>query len=205
MPGWLIDWLPDDGGYLAGNLGPSRLDYRFFSSGNLMAIAGSLVDGDQAKAIMRLIETRWEDLIGKMPLKVNFPALEGDQWRSQTGADSKNTPWSYQNAGGWPFLLWLLAAAGLKAERADLVRESLRVAEDRLAKDQWPEYYDGRHNRLIGKEARLFQTWTCAGYLAAKRLLEKPEWLEILAFEEYAEMVACTRRAEQSYATVPKD
>jgi glycogen debranching enzyme len=39
----LSEWLPEDGGYLVGNLGPSLLDCRFFSLGNLMAIVSSLV------------------------------------------------------------------------------------------------------------------------------------------------------------------
>ena len=40
----LANWLPEAGGYLAGNLGPSQLDYRFFSLGNLMAIMSSLTN-----------------------------------------------------------------------------------------------------------------------------------------------------------------
>ena len=34
IPSWLPPWLPDEGGYLAGNLGPGRMDFRFFSQGN---------------------------------------------------------------------------------------------------------------------------------------------------------------------------
>lgn len=28
---WIIDWIPKEGGYLAGNLGPGRMDFRFFA------------------------------------------------------------------------------------------------------------------------------------------------------------------------------
>ena len=33
--------------------------------------------GAQATAIMDLFEERWEDLVGEMPLKIVYPALEG--------------------------------------------------------------------------------------------------------------------------------
>ncbi len=36
IPTWLTEWLPETGGYLAGNLGPGRMDFRFFTVGNLM-------------------------------------------------------------------------------------------------------------------------------------------------------------------------
>jgi hypothetical protein len=38
IPNWLTEWLPETGGYLAGNLGPGLMDFRFFSLGNLLAI-----------------------------------------------------------------------------------------------------------------------------------------------------------------------
>lgn len=44
----LAKWLPEASGYLAGNLGPSQLDCRFFALGNLMAIICSLVDEYQS-------------------------------------------------------------------------------------------------------------------------------------------------------------
>ncbi|WP_277876877.1 MULTISPECIES: glycoside hydrolase 100 family protein [Fischerella] len=31
IPAWLTEWLPDTSGYLAGNLGPGRMDFRFFT------------------------------------------------------------------------------------------------------------------------------------------------------------------------------
>jgi hypothetical protein len=32
IPEWVVDWLPARGGYLVGNLGPGRMDFRFFAS-----------------------------------------------------------------------------------------------------------------------------------------------------------------------------
>lgn len=177
---WLITWLPEKGGYLAGNLGPSLLDCRFFALGNLMAVMTGLINEQQSQEVMELIEQRWDDLIGYMPMKVCFPALEGREWRLLTGCDPKNRPWSYHNGGNWPVLLWLLAAAALKTEREELAIKALNIAEKRLSEDQWPEYYDGRNGRLVGKESRKYQTWTISGYLLAKELLANPNALSIV-------------------------
>jgi hypothetical protein len=178
----LAKWLPEAGGYLAGNLGPSQLDTRFFSMGNLMAIIVSLADEYQSHRILNLIELRWNDLIGQMPMKLCYPALEDTDWKIVTGADPKNRPWSYHNGGSWPVLLWMLTAAAKKMERGELAHHAIAVAERRLMEDQWPEYYDGPDGRLIGKEARKYQTWTIAGYLLAKELIANPDHLHLVTF-----------------------
>lgn len=187
----LTDWLPEDGGYLAGNLGPSQIDCRFFSIGNLMAILSSLTTERQSQAILRLIEVRWAHLVGDMPMKLCFPALENGEWKTLTGCDPKNRAWSYHNGGSWPVLLWMLAAAFQKIGRPELGERAIKLAEKRLGKDEWPEYYDGKSGRLIGKEARRYQTWTVAGYLLAKELLNNPEHLKIVGFDEYPMDLPC--------------
>ena len=179
----LAKWLPEAGGYLAGNLGPSQLDCRFFALGNLMAIICSLVDESQSHKILNLIELRWEDLIGQMPMKLCYPALEDADWRIVTGADPKNRPWSYHNGGSWPVLLWMLTAAAKKMNRGELAHHAIAIAERRLVEDHWPEYYDGPDGRLIGKEARKYQTWTIAGYLLAKELIANPDHLKLITFD----------------------
>ena len=178
----LAKWLPEAGGYLAGNLGPSQLDCRFFSLGNLMAVIASLTDEQQSHKILNLIELRWNDLVGHMPMKLCYPALEDTDWRTVTGADPKNRPWSYHNGGSWPVLLWMLTAAAKKMDRGELAHHAIAVAERRLVQDHWPEYYDGPDGRLIGKEARKFQTWTITGYLLAKELLVNPDHLKLITF-----------------------
>ncbi|PSB17113.1 alkaline invertase [Phormidesmis priestleyi ULC007] len=180
----LANWLPEAGGYLAGNLGPSQLDCRFFSLGNLMAIIVSLTDEQQSHKILNLIELRWNDLVGHMPMKLCYPALEDSDWRIVTGADPKNRPWSYHNGGSWPVLLWMLTAAAKKMDRGELAHHAIAVAERRLMEDHWPEYYDGPDGRLIGKEARTCQTWTITGYLLAKELLANPDHLKLITFAE---------------------
>ncbi len=120
IPYWLTDWMPDLGGYLAGNLGPGKMDFRFFALGNLMAIVSALTTNIQSQDILSLIEYRWDDLVGKMPMKICFPAVEGLAWQIITGSDPKNTPWSYHNGGSWPVLLWMLVAATQKMGREDL-------------------------------------------------------------------------------------
>jgi hypothetical protein len=182
----LAEWMPETGGYLAGNLGPSQLDSRFFSLGNLMAVISSLTDEEQSQRILNLIEIRWRDLIGHMPMKLCYPALEDNDWRIVTGADPKNRPWSYHNGGSWPVLLWMLTAAAKKMDRGELAHHAIAIAERRLLEDQWPEYYDGPDSRLVGKEARKYQTWTIAGYLLAKELIAQPDHLKLITFEAEA-------------------
>jgi len=193
---WLMDWLPEDGGYFVGNLGPGRLDYRYFAQGNLLAIISGLATSDQASAFMNLLRVRYDDLIGKMPLKLSFPALEGADWATLTGMDRKNRPWSYHNGGHWPFMLWMLAAAGQCTGDTDLAERALASAEPQLERDDWPEYYDGPGGRLVGRRARRLQTWTLAGYLAAIRIQSDALAPSRLGFAKSAVAGACTGRGD---------
>ena len=102
-----------------------------------------------------------------MPLKVTYPALEGHEWRIVTGCDPKNTRWSYHNGGSWPVLLWLFTAACVKTGRPQMAKRAIELAESKLSKDGWPEYYDGKLGRYIGKQVRKWQTWSVAGYLVS--------------------------------------
>jgi len=191
IPSWLIEWLSDNNGYLVGNLGPGQIDFRFFGLGNLMSVMTSFATGQQSHAIANLIEQHWEDLVGYMPLKICFPALEGQDWKIVTGCDPKNIPWSYHNGGSWPVLLWFFTAAMLKLGRNDLAQKALEIAEKRLLQDQWPEYYDGKSGKLIGKEARKYQTWTIAAFLVSKALLENPSYLALISFDADTDVDAC--------------
>lgn len=192
IPYYELDkWLPKKGGYLAGNVGPSQLDTRFFSLGNLMAIISDLATEEQAQAIMTLIEERWEDLVGDMPMKICYPALENEEYRIVTGCDPKNIPWSYHNAGSWPVLMWMLSAASIKTNKPYLVAKAIEIAQTRIFEDEWPEYYDGKKGRLIGKQARKYQTWTIAGFLLAKELIKDRNYLSLVSFDELpAELVS---------------
>lgn len=174
------------------------MDFRYFAQGNLLAVLTSLADDAQATAIMNLIEARWDDLAGSMPVKVCFPALTDRDWRTVTGADPKNLAWSYHNGGNWPFLLWLLAGGAIKAGRPELAHRALDIAASRIAEQGWPEYYDGRHGRFIGKEARRLQTWSIAGFIAAEDMLAQPQKVELFGYEEDPMVVACSANvAEQ--------
>ncbi|GKU93892.1 hypothetical protein SLEP1_g7450 [Rubroshorea leprosula] len=188
IPSWLIDFMPGRGGYLIGNLQPAHMDFRFFSLGNLWAIVSSLATIDQSHAILDLIDATWEELVADMPLKICYPALEGQEWRIITGSDPKNTPWSYHNGGSWPTLLWQLTVACIKMNRPEIAEKAIKLAERRISRDKWPEYYDTKGARFIGKQARLFQTWSIAGYLVAKLLLAKPSAANILTNEEDSEL-----------------
>ncbi|XP_052186209.1 alkaline/neutral invertase E, chloroplastic-like isoform X1 [Diospyros lotus] len=189
IPPWLVEWMPSKGGYLIGNLQPAHMDFRFFSLGNLWSIVSSLATVEQSHAILDLIESKWTDLVADMPLKICYPALEGQEWRIITGSDPKNTPWSYHNAGSWPTLLWQLAVACIKMNRPWIAENAVKAAERRISRDKWPEYYDTKGGRFIGKQARLFQTWSIAGYLVAKLLLANPDAARILVSIEDSELV----------------
>ncbi|EYU28230.1 hypothetical protein ABFS82_14G319500 [Erythranthe guttata] len=188
IPEWVFDFMPTRGGYFVGNVSPARMDFRWFALGNCVAILSSLASHEQACAIMDLIEGRWEELVGEMPMKICYPAIENHEWRIVTGCDPKNTRWSYHNGGSWPVLLWMVTAASIKTGRPQIARRAIDIAESRLGKDGWPEYYDGKLGRYIGKQARKNQTWSIAGYLVAKMMLEDPSNLGMISLEQDKQM-----------------
>ncbi|XP_021802059.1 alkaline/neutral invertase E, chloroplastic-like isoform X1 [Prunus avium] len=189
IPSWLVGFMPSTGGYLIGNLQPAHMDFRFFSLGNLWSIVSSLATLDQSHAILDLIEAKWDELVADMPFKICYPALEGQEWQIITGSDPKNTPWSYHNGGSWPTLLWQLTVACIKLNRPEIAAKAVGLAEKRISLDNWPEYYDTKRARFIGKQAQLFQTWSAAGYLVAKLLLANPSAAKNLVNEEDSELI----------------
>ncbi|XAR56961.1 hypothetical protein NMG60_11024939 [Bertholletia excelsa] len=186
---WLVDWIPEEGGYLVGNLQPAHMDFRFFMLGNIWSIVSSLGTPKQNESIVNLIEAKWDDLVADMHLKICYPAFESEEWRIITGSDPKNTPWSYHNGGSWPTLLWQFTLACIKMRKPELARKAVNLAEKRLSIDRCPEHYNTRGGRFIGKQSRLFLTWTIAGYLTSKLLLDKPEVASSLYWEEDYELL----------------
>ena len=180
IPDWVVDWLPDHCGYLVGNIGPSRMDFRLFTLGNLIAVMFDLATDVQSEKIIRLYESRWDDLIGSMPVKIIYPAMEGLEWQVRTGSDPKNVAWSYQNGGNWPALLWHFVAAALKTGRGDLAERAFQTAIQRLPYDSWPEYYDGKTGRLVGRRSNQQQVWSAASVILAHKLIENPDLLSLL-------------------------
>lgn len=195
IPDWVFDFMPCRGGYFLGNVSPAMMDFRWFALGNCIAIVSSLATPEQSVAIMDLIEEKWDELVGEMPLKICYPALENHEWRIITGCDPKNTRWSYHNGGSWPVLLWLLTAACIKTGRPQMAKRAIELAESRLLKDGWPEYYDGKLGRFVGKQARKFQTWSIAGYLVARMMLEDPSTLMMISMEEDRPVKPTMRRS----------
>ncbi|MBD3815929.1 MAG: glycoside hydrolase 100 family protein [Halothiobacillus sp.] len=182
IPEWLPEWLPDGAGYFVGNLGPGRVDFRFFSQGNLLMLVSDLALPEQVTGLMNLIDLRWNDLIGRMPMKLVYPAIKTHEWRLITGSDPKNIPWSYHNGGNWPVLIWPFVAAAIKAGRYDMASRAWAEAEERLLRDNWPEYYDGRTGRLVGRRSNVRQVWSATGLLLARHLLDEPDVLNRLGF-----------------------
>lgn len=79
--------------------------------------------------------------------------------------------------------------ACIKLNRPEIASKAIELAEKRLSLDKWPEYYDTKRARFIGKQAQLYQTWSVAGYLVAKLLLADPSAAKNLVTEEDSELV----------------
>lgn len=179
IPEWIDGWVPDNSGYFVGNLGPGRMDFRFFSFGNLLSVMFGLATDEQSLQLMRLYETRWDNLVGQMPLKIVFPAVSNEKWAYTTGSDPKNVPWSYHNGGHWPCLLWAFTGAAIRTGQHELARKMLRTAKSKLPADNWPEYYDGKKGTLIGRRANYFQTWTACAVIVTERFLNDPDSIPV--------------------------
>lgn len=74
--------------------------------------------------------------------------------------------------------------------RPEIAEKAVKVAEKRISRDKWPEYYDTKQARFIGKQAHLFQTWSIAGYLVSKLLLANPDAADILVNREDSDLVS---------------
>jgi len=175
IPEWIDGWLKPGSGYLVGNVGPSRIDFRFFALGNLLAILFGLATDDEAQAIMRLYHHHWEELVGEMPLKIIYPAVTGQEWQFMTGSDPKNAAWSYHNGGNWPVLLWAFIGAARRTGRMDLAEHAFFDIGDRLMNDNWPEYYDGRLGSLVGRRSNIRQVWSATSFIIAHELMENTD------------------------------
>ncbi len=179
IPDWMDGWLDSHCGYLVGNQGPGKVDFRFFAQGNLLSILFGLATGEESGKIMSLYELHWDDLIGEMPAKIVYPAVSGREWMYVTGSDPKNAAWSYHNGGNWPVLLWPFVGAALTTGRRDLAQRAMDLMSERIERDNWPEYYDGRMGSLIGRRSNSFQTWTATAYIIAHKLMEDPDTLRV--------------------------
>ncbi|MGB0713898.1 MAG: glycoside hydrolase 100 family protein [Gammaproteobacteria bacterium] len=174
IPAWMDGWLDEHSGFLVGNKGPGRVDFRFFAQGNLLSVLFGLVGDNEATALMKLYERHWDLLVGEMPLKIVYPALEAKEWMYLTGSDPKNVAWSYHNGGNWPVLLWPFVGAALRAGRGDLAQQAVAAVERRIEQDDWPEYYDGRRGDLIGRRSNFFQVWSVTALIIANEILDDP-------------------------------
>lgn len=179
IPPWMDGWLPPNSGYMVGNLGVGRMDFRVFSFGNMLSIMFGLTTDDQAEKIMNLYEARWNELVGAMPLKIAYPAVDGDKWRYTTGSDPKNVPWSYHNGGSWPCLIWAFVGAAVRTGRHDLARRIMSQSMSKLYEDHWPEYYDGKNGSLIGRRSNIKQTWSASAVILGHQFLESPDALAV--------------------------
>ena len=175
IPKWLDGWLDAYSGYLVGNVGPGRVDFRYFAQGNLLSVLFGITTGAGSQAIMNLYQNHWDELVGEMPVKIVYPAMVGEKWRFSTGSDPKNVPYSYHNGGNWPVLAWPFVTAAIRSGRVELAEQILNIMNDRLKTDNWPEYYDGRKGDLIGRRANFYQVWSATGLIIAHEVIESAE------------------------------
>lgn len=68
-------------------------------------------------------------------------------------------------------------------DRSDLAHKAIAIAANRLYKNEWAEYYDGKNGRLVGKEARKYQNWTISSFLLAQELVEEPKYLDWISHD----------------------
>ncbi|BBG92846.1 cytosolic invertase 2 [Prunus dulcis] len=81
-------------------------------------------------------------------------------------------------------LLWLLTAACIKMGRPQTAKRAIEQVEQRLSKEGWPEYYEGKAERYIEKQVKKYQTWSISGYLIAKLMIKNPANLSLITLEE---------------------
>lgn len=186
IPNWLQEWLGQEGGYLIGNIRTGRPDFRFFSLGNCLGAIFDVTSNAQQSSFFKLIIKNQNELLSEMPLRICHPPIEDIDWKSQTGYDRKNLPWSYHNGGHWPCLFWFLVLAVLRQkEKTDEMEQLLNgyyeLLLQRLPKQQWAEYFDGPTGLWIGQQARSNQTWTIVGFLLVHHFLKvNPEDSKIM-------------------------
>lgn len=81
-------------------------------------------------------------------------------------------------------LVWLLTAACIKTEKPKIAKRAIELVEERLSKDGWPEYYGGKTEREIGRQAREYQAWSISYYLVAKMIFEDASNLSMISLKE---------------------
>ena len=185
IPHWLQDWLGSQGGYLIGNIRTGRPDFRFFTLGNCLGAIFDIISPEQQRSLFSLFLRNRHSLFAQMPLRICHPPLESQDWRLITGFDRKNLPWCYHNGGHWPCLLWFFVLAILRYQSRYgdlsidgsscfeiLLEESYQVLLERLPQQKWAEYFDGPTGIWIGQQARIYQTWTIAGFLLVHQFLK---------------------------------
>ncbi|KAH0977483.1 hypothetical protein GBA52_027202 [Prunus armeniaca] len=68
--------------------------------------------------------SKMDELVADMPLKICYPALEGQEWQNHHRQRSQKHSLVYHNGGSWPTLLWqLIMWHAPKLNRPEIARE----------------------------------------------------------------------------------
>ncbi|CAL8155116.1 unnamed protein product [Prunus armeniaca] len=98
--------------------------------------------------------------------------------------DFRTTTYNLEKFHGVITMVALGQVTCIKTGRPQTAKRAIEEVEQRLSKDGWPEYYDGKARRYVRKQARKYQTWSISGYLVAKLMIENPANLSLIPLEE---------------------
>jgi len=144
-------------------------EYWFDALGNLLAIVAGLADPKIAKSILNFIEEK--GIADPYPCKCIFPPIEeGDkEWHSYFSQCLAKDPYSYLNAGIWPFIGGFYVAALVKIKDYKKAEEQLNflAQANKLGKNGEWEFNEWLHGKTGKPEGNPCQAWSAGMYLYA--------------------------------------
>lgn len=138
----------------------------FDSLGNLLAVVTGLATPEISKSILNFIE---EKGINKpYPCKSIYPPIkEGDkEWHSYFSKCLSKDPYSYSNAGVWPFIGGFYVAALVKFGEYEKAKEELA----KLEKTEFNEWLHGETGEPMGVK---YQAWSAGMYVYASECVKQ--------------------------------
>ncbi len=149
----------------------------FDTLGNLLAIVTGLATPKIADSILQYIEK--EEVNKPFPCKAIWPPMKpGDkEWHSYFEKCDAREPFSYLNAGVWPFIGGFYVAALVKAgqdEKATAELERLAEANRMGKKMEW-EFNEWLHGQTgkPGENSAPYQAWSAGAYLFAEECVSR--------------------------------
>lgn len=150
------------GGYFVAAARTGKLDFRFDSLANLLAIAFGITSKDQTDKILNYMENNGINV--PAPSKMMWPVLPEEELQRLVPGDQTTFPHCYHNGGSWPLIGGILVSVLKKAGRhKDAVKHLNSLAE--VVKDDMPEWVHGESGKFLKEISNTNQTWSAASYL----------------------------------------